>query len=524
MEEERPRPVSTPGMAFKNVIFEQTSKASFLVFDRAEGKFLICDDVWRSYSHDGIEYIALKRLPWPTEYLPKDESEEQLFNEIRQFFLDHLDIANESLYDVYSCFVMASWRLEDFTVVPYLFFLGPMSSGKTRALECFHRLCYRSIMATSMSAASLFRALEAWHPTLLLDETEIYNRENMVEVLALLNSGYRKGQFAIRVEKVEQGSLQIAMFDTFGFKVLAGTEELAATLQSRCIITSMSKAVRQVRLFVDEEKAQELRDKLLMYRFKKLGKNLERLGLDGLSQNARVIELFISLMQVAPTPEIRQRLLTCMRGIARTQLEEEQAGIEARVFDAVQKCQDKVEDGKLATATVAEVFNEELPEKERATVRLVGRKLRALGFERCRVGKRGQAGLHWDSKLVDRLRMRYRLPTSEVASVTSETSETSANTNQTIQEPTSKAEVTEQTEVTEDKSETSPETSPEAKAFLDVFKAVYWVDGSYGWHDCAICKRTMLTSWQAETFKDEKLWLCDDCKASWEKQHQEASS
>jgi hypothetical protein len=75
----------------------------------------------------------------------------------------------------------------------------------------------------------------------------------MVEVLALLNSGYRKGQCAIRVEKVEQGSLQIAMFDTFGFKVLAGTEELAATLQSRCIITSMSKAVKQVRLFVDEE-------------------------------------------------------------------------------------------------------------------------------------------------------------------------------------------------------------------------------------------------------------------------------
>ena len=345
-----------------------------------------------------------------------------------------------------------------------------------------------------------------------------------MEVLALLNSGYRKGQFAIRVEKVEQGSLQIAMFDTFGFKVLAGTEELAATLQSRCIITSMSKAVRQVRLFIDEEKAQELRDKLLMYRFKKLGKNLERLGLEGLSQNARVIELFISLMQVAPTPEVRQRLLACMRGIARTQLEEEQAGIEARVFDAVQKCQDQVEDGKLATATVTEMFNEGLAEKEQATVRLVGRKLRALGFERCRVGKRGQAGLHWDSKLVDRLRMRYRLPTPEVASVTSETSVTSATTDKTVQEPALKAVLTEETEVTEVKSEPPPELSLEVGASLDGFKAVYWADGSYGWHDCAVCKRTMSTSWQAETFKGEKLWLCDDCKTAWEKKHMEESS
>jgi len=32
----------------------------------------------------------------------------------------------------------------------------------------------------------------------------------------------------------------------------------------------------------------------------------------------------------------------------------------------------------------------------------------------------------------------------------------------------------------------------------------------------------MLTSWQAETFKDEKLWLCEDCKTTWEKQFQEA--
>jgi hypothetical protein len=50
------------------------------------------------------------------------------------------------------------------------------------------------------------------------------------------------------------------------------------------------------------------------------------------------------------------------------------------------------------------------------------------------------------------------------------------------------------------------------------FKAVYWSDGFYGWHPCAACGQTKLTSWQAETFKDEKLWLCEDCKEAWEKQ------
>jgi len=56
--------------------------------------------------------------------------------------------------------------------------------------------------------------------------------------------------------------------------------------------------------------------------------------------------------------------------------------------------------------------------------------------------------------------------------------------------------------------------------YLRDFKAVYWSEGSYGWHPCAVCGYTKLTSWQAETFKGEKAWICEDCKEQWEKQHE----
>jgi len=372
-----------------------------------------------------------------------------------------------------------------------------------------------------------------------LDETEIYNRESMIEVLALLNSGYRKGQYAIRIEKIEQGTPQIAMFDTFGFKVLAGTEELAATLQSRCIITTMSKAIKPINLFIDEERAQELRNKLLMYRFKNLGKTTENIELNCPFQNARVIELFISLLQVAPTEEIKQRLLTCMKQITQSRLEEEQASIEARIFDAVLKCENKLEDGKITTQAVADAFNDGLSEKEKATSRFIGRKLRALGFEKCRVGNKGQAGFFWDNKLVERLKMRYFPPFHKTTSATSETSETPAPMNTTsplkpltaevtevnpsatislpqVKSP-SNAELSEETEQTEVNLKNIPKPSAEPTAKPENLKSVHWSDDSYGWHTCALCGYTKLTSWQAETFQDEKLWLCDDCKAEWEK-------
>jgi Fe2+ or Zn2+ uptake regulation protein len=56
---------------------------------------------------------------------------------------------------------------------------------------------------------------------------------------------------------------------------------------------------------------------------------------------------------------------------------------------------------------------------------------------------------------------------------------------------------------------------------LDDLKAIYWSDGFHDWHDCTVCGYKKLTSWQAETFKDEKLWLCEDCKAAWEKRQEE---
>jgi hypothetical protein len=489
------RVLFSPGLAFDDVVFEQVDNGCFVVFDRFSGRLLVnSDGAWTSFSHGDVHFLPLERVPWLQVHLPRDYyCEERLFSEIRGFFMEHLDVADDTLYDVYSCFVLASWRPEDFNVVPYLFFLGPLASGKTRALECFHRLCYRAVMASSMSAASLFRALEAWHPTLLLDETEVYSRKEMVEVLALLNSGYRRGQYAIRVEKVKGGNPQIAVFDTFGFKVLAGTEELAASLQSRCIVTKMSKAVKPVKLFIDEEKAQELRDKLLMYRFKSLGRNNNEAFSDFESfPNARVLELFISLLTVAPSNNIRQRLMDYMAEMVQNRLNEEQASIEARVFESILKCEDKVENGRLSTQAVTEVFNEGLPEKEKVSSRLIGRVIARLGFEKCKISRGGLAGFYWNSKLVERLKMRYGLDSPETPfyPLSPQTPRTTTSV--------------------------SGENG-ENRACLKGLKAVYWNDSFYDWHQCAFCGQTRLTSWQAEDFKGGKHWICENCKQEWEK-------
>jgi hypothetical protein len=438
MGDDEGKAVTSPGFANARVIIEQLNCQIhgnyFVVWDRIEGKFRSVIDVWHTYTlDDGTQYFPLEKLPWPAVTQCENyESEEQLYKDVYAFITEHLDVANDLYYDVYTCFILATWRAEDFKVVPYLFFLGPMASGKTRGLECFNMLCYRPILAASISAASLFRVLEAWHPTLLLDETEIYNKESMMEVLSLLNSGYRKGQCALRIKGAEQGNPQIGTFDVFGFKALAGTEELAATLQSRCIITPMSRAERKLNLFMDEAKAQKLRNQLLKYRFQKLGTANDDMIANFVNRNegfrnARVIELFISLFQVAPTEEIKAKLIALMKQITQSRLDAEQASVEARIFDAILKSSEKVDGGKISTQLLTEIFNDGLTEKDQATSRFIGRKVAGLGFEKCRVGGKGQAGFYWDAKLIGRLKARYFPIVSKLTSETPETSETTVS-------------------------------------------------------------------------------------------------
>ncbi|MCL2287947.1 MAG: hypothetical protein FWC33_02025 [Candidatus Bathyarchaeota archaeon] len=433
--ENKDKTVLSPGMSTTDLIFEQVYNEKngnhYIVWNRKEHEIKNQPEVHYMMCNIGEnDYSPLSRLACPSVTMHSDyESEASLYAEVRDFIVKHLDVPNELYYDVYTCFTFATWRTEDFKVVPYIFFLGPMASGKTRGLECFHQLCYRSIMSTSISPAALFRIVAAWHPTLLLDETEIYNKENKTEVLALLNSGYKKGQCAIRIKDNEQGNLDIAFFDVFGFKALAGTQELVDTLQSRCIITAMSKAIRQVNMFVDEVKAQELRNKLLTYRFRNLGKIDNDMLLSFQQENpdfrnGRVIELFVSLLQVAPTLGVKQNLLCLMRQITQSRLDAEQVSIEAKVFEAVLKCSEKVVGGKISTQEITEQFNDGLHDKEQVSSRFIGRKVAALGFEKCKVGNKGQAGFHYNKTLIGRLTARYFPNGIQLTPETSESSET----------------------------------------------------------------------------------------------------
>lgn len=387
VEEEKVRMKSNPGFFRDGLIFEQVEGLKY-----AHGETVDLLDQYHFIGED-CDYQPLLRCPWPLATKPIEYgSSKELWNDVRQFIYEHLFLPSEALYGVLTAWIMSTWIRELWTVVPYLFFYGPVASGKTRGLEVLHRICYRGILAGNISAAALFRSCELWHPTLLLDETEIYSRETKIEVVGLLNSGYRRGQYAIRVKQTQYGT-ELETFDVFGHKALAGTHALAQALESRAIMVRMIKARRSVNRLIDEKKATELRNKLLGWRLYTLAcaelSELYELFTEGIPPldfaDGRLIELFTCLLAVSN--EGRENILKYAKKMFELRQFEEKASEEAEIVEILLKENLANEKNIVLTKEVAESFNASRLDKEKWKTKSVGWILRRLGFNKVHTEK-----------------------------------------------------------------------------------------------------------------------------------------
>jgi hypothetical protein len=97
------------------------------LLDRAIGIFqdhteLFRVEVNQTQPYAGDTNDSGHQVPWPDLGEPDCSygSLESLYVEIRGYLSDHLDLPDERYYDVVACWVMDSWRQQDFETSPYL--------------------------------------------------------------------------------------------------------------------------------------------------------------------------------------------------------------------------------------------------------------------------------------------------------------------------------------------------------------------------------------------------------------------
>jgi hypothetical protein len=398
--------VESCGENLADKIFEQKSGNEFIVYDKTTGKITI---------ENAIEsFKPCLTLPWDRtidsyvlEKATDYQSFEELWSEVKRFIYEHIDIPEG--YDILTAWVFANWTPERWQSVPYLFFFGPKGSGKSVACEILAALSFRPLLTGDTTIAAVFRLIEMYHVTLFLDEIQQYMKREHQDMQSLLNTGYRRGWPAFRVEEDKDGRRTVKQFATFGFKAMNGTRDLVDTLRSRCILESMSRLIRKVLgEEIDREWARALREKLLMYRFKTLTENkpLEKPGLF----KGRLKELFDPLLIVAPVTG-KNSIIEQARKIEELIKEEEEMSIDAIVFQAIMRVYQETQDEKLLINDISKVLNEKLTDSDDIVTNVaIGMVAKRLGFQKCL--KSNSRAIRWNAGLVMRLIQRYGDPTN----------------------------------------------------------------------------------------------------------------
>lgn len=143
-----------------------------------------------------------------------------------------------------------TWLIESVDVAPLAVITAPEKRcGKTQLLSLMGKLVRRPMSASNISPAALFRSIDAWSPTLMVDEADAFMRDNE-ELRGILNSGHaRDTAYVVRVVGDDH---QPTQFSTWGCKAIAGIGHLADTLMDRAIVLPLRRKL-------PHEKAERLR-------------------------------------------------------------------------------------------------------------------------------------------------------------------------------------------------------------------------------------------------------------------------
>jgi putative DNA primase/helicase len=186
-------------------------------------------------SKEGISRQHWKVEPWAE---PVDLAE--LLDAIHGQITRYMKMPETEVVAV-TLWVAHTWVFDAMDVSPYMNIRSPAPEcGKSRLLKLIYFMGHRTYTTGNISPAAIFRVIDEWHPTLLIDEVDTFLKENE-EARGILDAGHtRATAFVTRIVD-EKGQLVPKDFSTWAPKVFCGIGEIARTLAGRSVIVELQR-------------------------------------------------------------------------------------------------------------------------------------------------------------------------------------------------------------------------------------------------------------------------------------------
>ncbi|MCG3198811.1 MAG: hypothetical protein HUU16_14740 [Candidatus Omnitrophica bacterium] len=348
-----PASVQSPWPLVSATLADGTLIETLYRSDPAETSFCVFKD--GSWSNEPDIVIGGKRyVPYsPSNNLLKHEvvlfpsepegygTEEDLIASIRAYVHRYVDLS--PLFEqIAAYYVLFSWVYDAFGELPYLRVRGDYGSGKTRFLLITGSLCYKPIFASGASTISpLFRILDAFKGTLILDEADFRMSDERAEIVKILNNGNVKGFPVLRSEVTRDKEFKPTAFSVFGPKIVATRGDYQdPALESRFLKEDLGTRPLREDIPINlppgyKEEALHLRNQLLLFRFKNRTKRRIVEGLIDRSIEPRLNQIFIPLLSIIEDGQAREDLQDLARAYNTELVTDRGMDMEAQVLQVI---------------------------------------------------------------------------------------------------------------------------------------------------------------------------------------------
>ena len=182
----------------------------------------------RTANNSKDESLFTEVEPWPEPVKP-EELLSEIEETIRRFIVCEPETALAA-----SLWVAMTWFMDEIKIAPIAIITAPEKRcGKSQLLSVLGKLSYRPLPSSNISPAALFRSVDKWQPTLLIDEADTFVRDNE-ELRGLLNAGHTRDSAYIL--RCVGDSHEPKQFNLWGAKALSGIGKLADTIMDRAIV------------------------------------------------------------------------------------------------------------------------------------------------------------------------------------------------------------------------------------------------------------------------------------------------
>ncbi|MFQ5425924.1 MAG: DUF3631 domain-containing protein, partial [Gaiellales bacterium] len=163
-----------------------------------------------------------------------------LLDQLVEVLRRHLVLPDRAAETI-ALWVVHTYAFAEFLHTPRLLLTSPdKRCGKSRLLGVIHALAWRPLAVEGVTAAAMFRVIDAHRPTLLLDEADTYlrGRDMSDELRGVVNAGHARGGRVLRCVGDDHEPTPFAVFAPV---VLAMIGRPPGTIEDRSIVVPMRR-------------------------------------------------------------------------------------------------------------------------------------------------------------------------------------------------------------------------------------------------------------------------------------------